>query len=62
MTGSQKAIAAFILTSIFGFITVFLANFPDDADVQLWGSVAAGIVTVLTTTFGVWQTANKPTG
>ncbi len=60
LTGPQKAIAAFILSTVGGIVTVLLANLPDNPDVQLWGSIIAGIGTVLATTLGVYQVTNQP--
>jgi uncharacterized membrane protein YjjP (DUF1212 family) len=58
--GKQKALAAFVLSTLGGIITAVLVAFPDDHDVQVWGGLIAGIVTVLVTTVGVYQTANVP--
>jgi len=60
LSGKQKAVAAFILTTLGGIVTWALAEFPDNNDVQTWGAIIAGIVTVLVTTAGVYQVTNTP--
>lgn len=60
LTGPQKAIAAFVLTTLGGIVAVFITQIPDNPDVQLWGGIITGVVTVLTTTIGVYQIENKP--
>lgn len=61
LNGAQKAIAAFVISTIGGIATYCLTAFPDNNDVQTWGGLIAGIVTILATTLGVYQIANKPT-
>lgn len=59
MTGpnAKAQIATFISTV--GAVLVFLiAYFPDNDDLQLWGSLALGVLTIVATAYGVWKTPN----
>lgn len=59
LTGPQKAMAAFIISTLGGIITVLITQLPENADVQLYGGIIAGVLTVLATTLGVYSTPNK---
>jgi hypothetical protein len=59
LSGKQKAVAAFVISFIGAVVAWALATFPDNDDVQMWGAIIAGAVTVLANTYGVYKTRNR---
>lgn len=57
----QKAVVAFVLTTIGGIATWAVTNYPDNDDVQTWGGLILAIGTVLATTYGVFKARNGQT-
>lgn len=60
LTGSQKAIAALVISTIGAIVTALITALPANPNVQLWGGIIAGVLTVLATTLGVYQVQNTP--
>lgn len=58
---AAKAKIALALSAIGGVLTFVIAYFPDDSDLQTWGGLALGVLTIVATTYGVWKTPNRPT-
>lgn len=57
---STKAQVATLVSTIGAVLTFIVAYFPDNPDLQLWGGLAIGILTIVATAYGVFKTPNKP--
>lgn len=42
-------------------LTFVVAYFPDNDNVQVWGGLLVGLLTIAANAWGVYQTTNKPT-
>lgn len=58
---ADKAKVATAITTIGGVLTFLISYFPDNNNVQLWGGLILGLLTVVATGYGVYQVPNKPT-
>lgn len=54
-----KAQVGAAISTIGGILTALVASVPDNDNVQLWGGLALGLLTVVGTYFGVYQVPNK---
>jgi hypothetical protein len=59
-TGTKAKVAAF-LTTLGAVLTFIVAYFPDNDNLQLWGGLALGVLTIAATSYGVYNTPNQPT-
>jgi hypothetical protein len=57
---ATKAQVALAVSAIGGILTFLISYFPDNHDVQVWGGLILGVLTVLGTTYGVYSASNKP--
>ncbi len=59
---NTKAKVAFVVGLVGGLLTFVVAYFPDNEQVQTWGGLAVGVVTILANAYAVYQTQNTPLG
>lgn len=57
---SRKAQVAAAVSTIGAVLTFIIAYFPDNNDLQLWGGLILGVLTIVATAYGVWKTPNQP--
>lgn len=58
---ADKAKIGTLVATIGAVLTFIVAYFPDNDDIQLWGGLIVGVLTIAATNYGVYKTANKPT-
>lgn len=58
LSDAQKAKVAFLVTLIGSLATWAVTKFPDSTSVQEWGGLILAVLTIVTTTYGVWKTTN----
>ena len=56
---ATKATVGGVITSIGALVTLLVATVPDNDNVQLWGAVVVGALTVAANVVGVYQAKNK---
>ena len=59
LSDAQKAKVAFVITLIGSLATWAITEFPDSTAVQDWGGIITAVLTILVTTYGVYQTTNR---
>lgn len=58
---AKKAQVAAIITTVGAVLAFLVAYFPENDDVQLWGGLTIGLLTILANAYGVYQATNEPT-
>jgi hypothetical protein len=58
---ATKAQVAALVTTIGAMLTFVVAYFPENDDIQVWGGLAVGLLTIVANAWSVYSTPNKPT-
>jgi hypothetical protein len=56
---ADKAKMAVIITTVGAVLTFLVAYFPNNDNVQVWGGLLIGLLTIAANGYGVYQTTNK---
>lgn len=57
---ATKAQVAAAVSTVGAVLTFIIAYFPDNDKLQLWGGLVLGVLTIVATSYGVYNTSNKP--